>query len=303
MKQIESENIIKKIFNYYDLDIIKSCNELKHGFNRLVFEINGKYIVKVCVKPEKEIGMNREIEFYRNNQYEYCPKLIISDTSKKILPFIYTIEEKIDGHSLFDVWLNIDDKKKKEVLFKLVEVLKKIHKSVSSKKYNVLEILQKYDILCKKSMVKNIFSPEEINYLEELKTYLEYYFKDAKIGFIHGDLHFNNIFLDNDEIKIIDFENYGMAPIDKEFDTINRMVRDPNSFLSKDNTNVYHDPQNYKMIMDYLEFAYPEICNQENYSDRLLIYDCINSLRWIYYYPSYERYHDILFQKSKKLLR
>ena len=303
MKRVELIDSIEKIFNYYDLGIIKSCSELKHGFNRLVIDINGIYVLKICVNQENELGIKREIEFYKHNQCIYFPKLIVSDTSKKILPFIYTIEKKINGKNLFDIWLNIDQKEKEEILFKLVEILKKIHKPVSSKEYNILEILEKFDILCEKNIAKNIFSLEEIKYLRELKNYMEYYLKNVKIGYIHGDLHFNNILLINDEIKLIDFENYGIAPIDKEFDTINRMVRDPNSFLSKDNMSAYHDPQNYRIIMDYLKFAYPEICNQENYSDRLLIYDCLNSLKWIYYYPDYERYHDVLFRKSKRLLR
>lgn len=303
MDEVELLNIIKKIFNHYHLGIIESCNELKHGFNRLVFDVNNKYVLKICINQEKESGIKREIEFYNHNQYEYCPELIVSDTSKKILPYIYTIEEKIMGKNLFDIWTNIDNKSKEKILFKFVEVLKKIHKRVSTKDYNVLEILQKFDILCKKSISKNIFSLEEINYLRELKPYMAVYLKEAKIGYIHGDLHFNNIFWINDEIKLIDFENYGIAPIDKEFDTINRMVRDPNSFLSKDNMDVYHNPQDYTIVMDYLKSSYPEICNQETYVDRLLIYDCLNSLKWIYYYPDYERYYDVLFQKSKKLLR
>lgn len=303
MKQIELIDSIEKIFNYYGLGIIKSCSELKQGFNRSVIDINGIYVLKICVNQENELGIKREIEFYKHNQCIYFPKLIVSDTSKKILPFIYTIEKKINGKNLFDIWLNIDQKEKEEILCKLVEILKKIHKPVSSKEYNILEILEKFDTLCKKNIAKNIFSLEEIRYLRELKNYIEYYLKNVKIGYIHGDLHFNNIILTNDEIKLIDFENYGIAPIDKEFDTINRMVRDPNSFLSKDNVSAYHDPQNYRIIMDYLKFAYPEICNQENYSDRLLIYDCLNSLKWIYYYPDYERYHDVLFRKSKRLLR
>lgn len=129
------------------------------------------------------------------------------------------------------------------------------------------------------------------------------FLKNTKVGYIHGDIHFNNIFLTNVGIKLIDFENYGIAPIDKEFDTINRMVRNPNSFLSKSDTNQRQDSQDYIMIMDFLKELYPEICKQENYEDRLLIYDCLNSMKWIYYYPEYKPYNDILFNKSKKLFK
>lgn len=48
---------------------------------------------------------------------------------------------------------------------------------------------------------------------------------------------------------------------------------------------------------------YSEVCNKDNFENRLLIYDCINSLKWVPIYPDYEQYNDILFNKSKKLIK
>lgn len=46
-----------------------------------------------------------------------------------------------------------------------------------------------------------------------------------------------------------------------------------------------------------------ETINNDKIDDRLLFFDCLNSLMWLEKYPKYELYNDILFNKSKKLLR
>ena len=43
--------------------------------------------------------------------------------------------------------------------------------------------------------------------------------------------------------------------------------------------------------------------NGDKFDNRLLLFDCLNSLMWLEKYPKYELYNDILFNKSKKLLR
>jgi len=55
--------------------------------------------------------------------------------------------------------------------------------------------------------------------------------------------------------------------------------------------------------MSYLIQHYPEVCQKDNFEKRLLIYDCINSLKWLNFYPHHKPYHDILFGESKKLIK
>ena len=127
--------------------------------------------------------------------------------------------------------------------------------------------------------------------------------EDAKCGFIHGDVHFNNIILSQDGLKLIDFECYMVAPIDKEFDTINRMIRNPGSFIMNGESGFYYDPNDYLIIMDLLKEFYPEICCEKEFENRLLIYDCLNSMKWISKFPDYQLYNGILLEKSKKLIK
>ena len=92
------------------------------------------------------------------------------------------------------------------------------------------------------------FNDEKIVYLQKLKNVIYTLFKDTKVGLIHGDLHFNNVLLNNrNEIVLIDFENIEKSFIEKEFDPISRMSRNPNSFnsnskiqLNSSNFNEFH---------------------------------------------------------------
>lgn len=291
---------IKIVFRYLNLEEVKEIIKLKKGFSRLVFSVNDKYVIKICINPDKENQMRNEKKFYANNKSTYTPDLIIFDDSKKILPYIYSVEQKINGKNLFEIWSKVNQTSKERFLDELVKILKLIHHPTIINDEKRLETVSKFNLLLDKCISKNIFSSDEIKYLKQLEYYMKKYFSDAKFGYIHGDLHFNNIFWTKDGIKLIDFENYEIAPLDKEFDSISRMVRDPNSFLL--DKKLWQNPTDYKIIMDYLKEIYPEVCNQTNFENRLLIYDCLNSMNWIYYYPSYERYHKILFHDSKKLI-
>ena len=103
-------------------------------------------------------------------------------------------------------------------------------------------------------------------------------------------------------MKLIDYENCEVAPLDKEFDPIARMVRNPNSYI-KLTMQSSVNPKDYEHIMPFIISYYPEVCHNPNFENRLLIYDCINSLKWLFIYPNYDLYNDILFDRSKKLMK
>lgn len=303
MDNIGLSKYVEEILKKYKLCNMEKCSELNIGFNRAVFNLDDKFVLKICINPNKEQGVKNEISFFKNNFDIYCPKLIIADDSKQLIPYIYTIEEKINGCNLFDVWGKLNYQEKRNILFNLVEILKKIHNSVCASKYNVQEITTTFNIYLERCIRKNIFSSSEICYFEELQKNMKYYLENAKIGFIHGDIHFNNIILSQEGIKLIDFECYTIGPIDKEFDSINRMIRNPNSFVMNGNSNQYHNHYDYLMIMNLLKELYPEICSEQDFENRLLIYDCLNSMKWIATFPEHKQYHEVLFRDSKKLIK
>ncbi len=295
-------NYVTKICNKNGLGKVLSCKRQNIGFNRVVYDVNNTYIIKICINNEKESKIIKEIQYYMENPNDFNPRLINYDITKELIPYIYTIEEKIKGYNLFNVWSNLNEIQREQCLNELVQILKKIHKPTREKEKALANIILRYDEYLNKLKLSNIISSDKIYYLTELRDILILYLENANFGFVHGDIHFNNLIYSGEGLKLIDFECYDVAPLDMDFDSINRMIRNPNSFIKK-GLQLSVNPDDYKKIMPYLIRYYPEVCQCDNFKNRLLIYDCINSLKWLSVYPDYEPYHDILFSASKKLIK
>ena len=55
------------------------------GFTNALYNVDDKYIIKVCTDYSNEGKFQKEINFYNSNKdNELIPKLFISDTSKKM---------------------------------------------------------------------------------------------------------------------------------------------------------------------------------------------------------------------------
>ena len=295
-----------RIVQYYGLGNLNNIKVINSGFNRVVFDIDNEYILKIWINHDKEKGIENEIKFRNNNKnnQQYYPKAIMLDDSKKIIPYVFIVEEKLRGKNLFKVWEQLELKQKQLIIAKITDILKQIHSNVIDEDYNIFELINKYRLYFENCKKVNIFSKEEIEYLNILENVLPFYLSDAKCGYVHGDIHFDNIIITkNEEIKIIDFECYGMAPIDKEFDSVNRMIRNPNSFLSRQEKSIRYDEKEYAMIMNYFKLFYPSICSNKDFENRLIIYDCLNSMKWISIFPNHQLYHDVLFNDSRKLIK
>ena len=300
----ESVELIKKICQINSIGEVHSCVKQNIGFNRLVYIVNEKFVIKICINPYKENGIKNEIQYYETNSNFFNPTLIDYDVTKQIIPYIYTVEEKIAGENLFSIWGNLSESQREEILIQLIEILKILHKPIAEdfnlKRVN--DLLDKYNFYLKRLNEADLISQEKINYLRFLSTQIAGYFEDAKFGYIHGDIHFNNLIYSNGELKLIDYECYDIGPLDKEFDSINRMVRNPNSLI-KMGFQEQVNPIDYIKIMPFLREKYSESCCADNFEERLLIYDCINSMKWICTFPKHKRYLDVLFEDSKKLIK
>ena len=79
------------------------------------------------------------------------------------------------------------------------------------------------------------------------------------------------------------------------------MSQYPQTFLQKDNHNNI-DYQKFLEVKDFFKKNYDEVCKHKDFANNILIFEILNSIRWIYKYPNYERYNQILFEKSKKLI-
>ncbi len=293
--------IIEKNIN----EKITSIKQINSGYSRIIFLINDKYILKIVTNPIKDNNTIKEVNFLLNNDIlEFIPKVIFCDFTKKSFPYVYYLERKINGESLLLKWPLLKESEKQQILVQLLEKLDKLHSLDYSSHFdnNCLDLLLKeYDNYLSKIIYSKILNKEKIHYLYELKNTIPYLLEGAKTGLIHGDLHFNNILVNDDnKISIIDFEKLKHSFVERELDPINRMSRNPNSFNT--NPKIVLIDYDFRNIMNFIKNNF-EAINNDKFDDRLLLFDCLNSLMWLEKYPKYELYNDILFNKSKKLLR
>lgn len=299
-----NETIIQKIEKKIDEKII-SIKQINSGYSRMAFMINDRYILKIVNNPVKDNDTIKEVKFLLNNDnLEFIPKVIFSDFTKKSFPCVFYLERKINGESLLLKWPLLKENEKQQILVQLLEKLDKLHSLDYNSHFdnNCLDLLLKeYDNYLNKIIESNILNKEKIYYLYELKNIIPKVFEGAKTGLIHGDLHFNNILVNaNNEISIIDFEKIKRSFVERELDPINRMSRNPNSFNT--NSEIILTDYDFRNIMHFIKNNF-ETINNDKIDDRLLFFDCLNSLMWLEKYPKYELYNDILFNKSRKLLR
>lgn len=130
----------------------------------------------------------------------------------------------------------------------------------------------------------NIFNDEEQKLLEQAYSDFDEYLDSDEFVLVHNDFHFDNIFVDNGKIKIIDFERSMYAPRDFELDILYRMIRKPWKFASEE-TEKYTDANDYSNIMSYVNKYYPELVNTPNLYERLGIYDIVYFLEQLVRYP------------------
>ena len=112
---IDMENIIKKIMlhNQSWFGDTPIANRIDIGFTNTLYNINDKYIIKICTDINNEEKFKKEIDFYNTNKENILiPKLFLYDTTKRTIPYMYEILEKIDGVSLYDVWYKLEESKR-----------------------------------------------------------------------------------------------------------------------------------------------------------------------------------------------
>ena len=295
------------------IDLIVSNNEsifgknpqikkINVGFTNTIYEINDSFIVKICSNVNNEENFKKEIDFYnKNKDNTYIPKLYYSSIDKKIVPYNYEIIEKIKGVSLYNVWHKYSESEREDIIKQLCIFMKQMH-SIKGNNYNWSEYFKnRFITIYEKIKELNIFNDNEESMLKEVFSNFDKYLDSSEFVLIHNDLHFDNIFIDNGTIKIIDFERSMYAPKDYELDIIYRMIRKPWKFASEENEK-YTKLSDYENIISYIGKYYPEIMETPFLYKRLAIYDIVYFMRQLEEYPHLEELKIDVLNAVKKVL-
>ncbi len=287
---ITIEKIIKKIVhqNKSLLGNNPQVSKINIGFTNTLYNVDDKYIIKVCTDETNEDKFKKEINFYNSNKDNtLIPKLYISNTDKNDVPYMYEILEKIEGVSLYEVWYKLDESEREEIIKQLCEVMKKFHSNKGQAYDWVKKISDLFVGLYEKAKESKFFSDEELIQLNEAYLKFPEYLKSDEFVLVHNDLHFDNIFYKDGRIKLIDFERSVYAPKDFELDILYRMIRKPWKFASEENEQ-YTKLSDYENIMSYIEKYYPELIHIDNLYKRLAIYDIVYFLNQYINAPQYD---------------
>ena len=279
LKKIVDDN--NKIFKD-----IKNISKINVGFTNSVYFADDKYIIKICKNKENEVKFKNEIEFYKSNaDNKYIPKMYSFYISTSNDDFSYEIIEKINGKSLYLVWHELDENKRKEIVKDIVNMMKSFH-SIKGESYDwALYINEKLERNFNKCFDLKLFSQTEKDMAEQILKNINDYLKSSDFRLVHSDIHFDNIIYCNDgQIKIIDFETSLYAPIDYELDIFLRMCNNPLKYASEEAENLVKI-EDYQNIEKYFKEFYPEIYSVDNFEIRHEIYNLEANLRLLPRFP------------------
>ena len=282
------DTYLKKIVDDNDkiFKDIKNISKINVGFTNSVYFADDKYIIKICKNKENEAKFKNEIEFYKSNAgNKYIPKMYSFYISTSNDDFSYEIIEKINGKSLYFVWHELDENKRKQIVKEIVNMMKSFH-SIKGESYDwALYINEKLERNFNKCFDLKLFSQTEKDMAEQILKNINDYLKSSDFRLVHSDIHFDNIIYCNDgQIKIIDFETSLYAPIDYELDIFLRMCNNPLKYASEEAENLVKI-EDYQNIEKYFKEFYPEIYNVDNFEIRHEIYNLEANLRLLPRFP------------------
>lgn len=283
---IKENNYLNNNMNYI---------KVNKGFTNTIYNLDNKYIIKICSNKDNEERFNSEINFYLSNKNnKYIPKLYNYYISNNNKDYSYEVIELIKGKTLYSMWHTLNTKERKNIIKEITSIMKSIH-SIKGNYYNFSKYLKdKLDTNINKE--KDLFTDKELEIYNKIINNIDKYFKDKDLRLVHSDIHFDNILIDttNNNIKIIDFERSIIAPIDYELDIFLRMCNNPIKYASEEDYK-YIDINDYKDIPIYLKEYYPEIYNFNYFNIRHLVYDLEANLRLL------PRFKDNIELKDKVL--
>ena len=222
------DEVINKIVEQYKelFGVNSSLERINVGFTNTIYNVNDSFIVKICTDIDNESKFQKEIDFYKANETnDLIPKMYYSSTKKLEVPYYYEILEKVEGVTLYNVWHTFTEEQREDIIRQLCDAMKKMHSNIGEK-YDWVECNKnKFNISFNEAKNKNLLSKDEIEIIDSAYSLFDKYLKSDEFVLIHNDLHFDNIFINNGKIKVIDFERSMYAPKDFELHIIYYMVR------------------------------------------------------------------------------
>ncbi|WP_066498123.1 phosphotransferase family protein [Abyssisolibacter fermentans] len=294
-----SKDIIAKIFNKKNIDVVSKIKHLDIGFTNDIYVINNKYILKVCVNEQNEKNFNRECFCYNYlKDIIPVPNIIVSDTSKNIIDRYYMIYKKIDGDNLYSKWHLFSKEDRKYIVRQLADIINSIntleyrtfstHFKMSDNidwhnlRYSSLK--EKLNGIKKNKLLDNNF----ISKIDEYISVNHNVLYEQKIGLTYTDLHFDNVLvLGNKVTALLDFEKTSVLSIDYALDTIKRLSEYPHLYACEKYEKFVKDEDYVDLIKWFKKFC-PDVFKFKQLDTRLSLYSIEYDMRLLLKFPNSE---------------
>jgi len=221
------------------------------------------------------------LKIFNDRSLNFIPKVIYYDPKSKSICYKY-----IQGNLLNEVWPNLSEKQRNDIMAELGELHYKIHSSISVKEAqrlglkvhdtSIKEELAQYKKIIEEKIVESDRLHELFKKIEESLNNLSA--NEPAYGIIHGDLHQGNILIKNEHLSgVVDFGDCVVGDIERDFS---------------------HYARHYPEHLDDLINAYEKSSGIKLNKEKILMYGLLTDIEKIVYHVNkYGSGVERLFQK------
>lgn len=271
---------------------ITSLKRVLSGQVNAVYLVNGEYIIRLSDGRQDGRNFQKEAMVIAGIAKRVAvPEIILVDCSQSQIPFDVIVSRKKPCDTLARKWLFSANTQKRNYVRKLCDELKKLHK-LSLEDFSFLTQTTPWQIKFQK-YIENCFiqaeADDEID--QSCVAFMKEYFvkyRDTLYyphtqGLIHGDIHFENVLVNNDDIQaLLDFEYADIAPLDFELAKIINFCLSPQKFVEIELENQY-SVTDLTQVIRWVKKYYTKLFDVDSLVERQRIYlipDVLWGFKW-----------------------
>lgn len=287
-----NRDCINEIFKEAQLTEPVSITDSKIGFSNTIQFIDDKYVLKSSQKASNKLAKESDLLSYFAKTLP-VPQIIHSDFTRSIVPYDYILMNLIEGESVYQIWSQINEQVRKEIIKKMTTFLIEINNSDLAKLEKHFTYPKSWKLYINKRFSKVILEHKKLQILDqrilvELQEYFNNninFFDEEIIKPTYWDVHFDNfITKDFNVIGIIDLESVEYLSIDYSLLAIRRMSEIPKEYASEDFEDKVIE-QDYLEIYKYFKQYYPTAYNFKYLDQRIDIYSIMYDLEILLRFP------------------
>ena len=253
----------------------------------------GEFIIRVGMVPGAN-RLRREAQLVRYLPWGTNYPAVVTAGEE---PFgEWLIVRRLAGVALSDFWASADRQTRRRLTHDLARGVKDIHQTVLSPE---VQAELAYDENSKSEM-PHVFPPALVEMLSTASEFpwidtglvaallqktneVANAFDGTAFGLVHGDLHFENVLVNNGILaSILDFEWCRPGPAEIDLDVLARFCEHPDLTVGGVNKA---DRDSYRPVLGWICEVYPELFSAANLRDRLMLCALAAEIPWLIAMP------------------